>query len=112
MDAALSLINAAACGLITLALVGAILSPRVHDGVIVKVGLISMALGFGSIALRMFDGSVAGDAVGLVRSILLVNAGIAVAILGYLFRSKKARHPLLRTTDWATLETSDEPPRP
>lgn len=106
MDFALSLINAIACSAISLALVGAILSTRIHDGVIVKTGLISMALGFGSIALRMFDGSVEGDGQGLARSLLLVNAGLAVVILGYLYRSRRKRHPLARTTDWADLETT------
>ena len=51
MDLLLSWVNAAACGLISLALVGAILSPKVHDGVVIKVGLICLAAGFGAIAV-------------------------------------------------------------
>lgn len=104
MDSVLSLLNALACGLISLALVGAVLSPRVHDGVVIKAGLISMALGFGSVSLRLADGSVQGDAVGLVRSMLLISAGISVVILGYIARVKRAGHPCVRSTDWADLE--------
>jgi hypothetical protein len=102
---ALALFNAAACGLIALALVGAVLHPRVHDGVVIKAGLISMALGFGSIAVRMFDGLRGDDAVHLARSILLINAGLAVVILGYLWRRARAGVPQRRITDWGDFDT-------
>lgn len=98
MDLLFMWLNAAACGLISVALIGAIISPRVHDGVIIKVGLICMAAGFGAISLQLLDGVEA-----LARPLLLINAGIAVAILGYLTRRVRARHPVRRTTDWFTL---------
>lgn len=106
MDLLLTWLNAAACGLISLALVAAILSPKVHDGIVVKVGLISMAAGFGAIALRLLDGVRAHEVVGLERALLMVNAGIAVVIVGYLLRRARAHHPIRRSTDWAEL---DEP---
>lgn len=98
-------LNAAACGLIALALVGAVLSKHVHDGIVIKFGLICMALGFGSIAVRMFDGLDAADAIHLARSILLVNAGLAVCIIGYLWRRTRAGHSVRRVTDWADLDS-------
>lgn len=101
MDTILSLINAAACGLIALALVGAVLSARVHDGVIIKAGLVSMALGFGSIAMRLvFDRD---NALGLGRSLLMINAGIAVVIIGYLLRRARGCQQMRRSTDWGRL---------
>ncbi|MGA0608817.1 hypothetical protein [Caldimonas sp. KR1-144] len=104
MDTLLALINAAACGLIAAVLLWAILSPRVHDGIVIKVGLIGLCAGFGSIALRMVDGLKADDLVGMARSILLINAGIAVVILGYLLRRARAGHPLRRVpSDWVDL---------
>lgn len=103
MDVVLSLINAFACGLIALALIGAVLSPRVHDGVVIKLGLISMALGFGAIALRMADELLRGD--GIERALALINGGIAVVILGYLLRRARAGHPVRRMTDWGDLDT-------
>lgn len=103
MDLLLSWINAAACGLISLALVGAILSPKVHDGVVIKVGLICMAAGFGAMALRLLEGIVPEQVVGIERALLLINAGVAVVIVGYLMRKAKVHHPVRRSTDWAQL---------
>jgi hypothetical protein len=105
MEFALSMLNMAACGSISLLLLVAVLSPRVNDGVIVKLGLIVMCLGFGSVALRMADGSSAGDGIGLGRSMLLICAGIAVVMLGYLTRAFRAHHPLVRATDWSDLNS-------
>lgn len=99
MDALLAIINAAASGLIALALIAAIVSTRVHDGVVIKVGLIGMALGFGSIALRLLDGLTNSDAAGLAKSLVLINAGIAVAIVGYLLRRARAGHQVRRASD-------------
>lgn len=91
MDLLLSCINAAASGLISLVLIGAILSPKVHDGVVVKIGLICLAAGFGAIALRLLDGIGPDEVVGLERALLLVNSGIAVVIVGYLMRASRRR---------------------
>ena len=113
MDMALSLINAFACGVISLALIGAVLSPRVHDGVVIKVGLISMALGFGSIALILFEGITSEKVIVIERALLLINAGVTVVILGYLWRKAKLHHPVRRSTDFTnfgdTLPTEYKP---
>lgn len=102
MDNFLALINGAACGLISIALLGAILSERVQDGIVIKVGLICMALGFGSISLRLVDGVGPAELLGLERGLLLVNAGVAVVIFGYL--SRKARRddpfPMIDRAAW------------
>lgn len=103
MDILFSLLNAAACGLIALALIGAILSPKVHDGIVIKIGLISLAAGFGAMALRLWIGVEADDLLGVQRALLLINAGIAVVIVGYLLRKAKVHHPVRRSTDWAQL---------
>lgn len=101
METLLRVINAGACGLISLALIGAVLSPKVHDGVIIKVGLISLAAGFGALALRMVSHTLPNEIVGIQRALLLVNAGIAVVIIGYLLR--KAKNPKDHLTDWSDL---------
>lgn len=105
MEFLLSWINGAACALISMALIGAILSPRVHDGIVVKIGLISMATGFVAIALRLFEGINADEVVGLERALLLVNSGLAVVIIGYIMRKARAHHPVRRIEDWVSRES-------
>src|SRR6478752_5742456 len=104
MDLAISLINALACGLISIVLVGAVLSPAVKDGIIIKAGLGGMALGFFSLAMCLFDGLDRADGVRLVRAMVMVNFGIAVCIVGYLVRTWREQHPLRRGTDWVDLD--------
>jgi len=103
MDLLIAVINALASGLIALGLLGAILSPKVHDGIVIKVGLISMMLGFGSIAMRLWDGFQGEDLVRIDRALLMICAGVAVVILGYLIRKSRNGHPLTRSTDWTDL---------
>lgn len=106
MDTILSVCNAAVCGVLALLLSGMVLSNRVNDGVVIKAGLIAMALGFGAIALCFADGSSVGDGQRLAPALLLVNIGIGVVIAGYLWRTYRAGHPLARRTDWTPLEES------
>ena len=103
MDTILELINAAACGLISVVLAGLILSPKVHDGVVVKAGLICLSLGFGAVALLLWDGLTPGELVSLERALMLINAGITVVIVGYLLRKAKTHCPARRSSDWAEL---------
>jgi len=98
MDILFLWLNAAACGLISVAIIGAVISPRVHDGVVIKVGLICMAVGFGAISLQLLECVEA-----LTRPLMLVNSGIAIVIVGYLMRKARARHPVRRTSDWFTI---------
>lgn len=101
MDTLIVSINALASGLISIALIAAILSTRVHDGIVIKTGLCAMAVGFGSLALRMLEQSTYG----IERSLVLINAGIAVVIIGYLLRKARQGHRLRRVTDWADLDS-------
>ena len=96
METVLRLLNSSACGLISLALIGAVLSPKVHDGIVIKIGLITMAAGFGAMALRAFGDLM--EPAGVQRALMLINSGVAVVIIGYLLR--KAKNPKDRLTDW------------
>lgn len=104
MDYAISVFNAWACGLITVALLWAILSRRVRDGVVVKAGLILMSLGHATIALRFADMWVT-DALRMDRAILLINAGLLLVLLGYFLRSRSIRHGARRLTDWTDFDS-------
>jgi hypothetical protein len=103
-DIFIAVINAASSIAIAGVLITAILSKRVRDGVVIKVGLSCIALGFVVISLHMFSGA---DVQGLERSLLLINSGITVVIIGYLWRSRSAGHALRRLTDWAELDSKE-----
>lgn len=102
-DIFIAIINAASSTIIAIGLVWCVLSKRVLDGVIIKIGLSSMALGFVVVSLHTLDIG-ATDVQGLQRALLLINSGIAVVIIGYLFRFRTTGHALRRVTDWASLD--------
>lgn len=99
LDTAIKATSAAAYGLISVALLYAILSPRVHDGVIVKAGLIVMALGYGCKSALLW-GALPPLVMPLLRAQSLVTAGLALVLIGYLLRSRREGHPVRRRRDW------------
>lgn len=109
MDVLVSIINAIASACIAATLIAAMLSKRIHDGVIVKVGLGCMALGFVVCTLHMLRIGMT-DIVGLERSMLFINSGIAVVIIGYVSRCRGAGHALRRLTDWTDIEGPESRP--
>lgn len=104
MDYVISVFNAGACGLITVALLWAILSRHVRDGIVVKAGLILMSLGYAAIALRFADMWVT-DALRMDRAILLINVGTILVLVGYFLRSRGIRHGARRLTDWTDFDS-------
>jgi hypothetical protein len=103
LDLLISLINAGTSLLISTTLVIAMLSKRVHDGIIIKIGLGSMALGFLVVAMHMLK-ITGADVQGLQRALLLINSGLAVVIFGYVHRVHGAGHAFRRITDWADID--------
>lgn len=83
MESLLHSANAAACALIACALVAAVLSPRVRDGVVAKLGMIVMAFGFAALGLLLSDGLDAADYTGVERALGLVHAGLLLAAVGF-----------------------------
>ncbi len=108
MENVVTLINATMCGAITFALIWLILNPAIREGVVIKIGLTAMVLGFGSLALNLL--ALADNEPQFVqsdpwqRSILLISSGITTVIIGYLVRRFYVKHPVRRTSDWADLE--------
>lgn len=95
------LIHAAAPGTIAIALTAAILSPRVRDGVVVKSGLMTMALGFGALAIReLFN---PWNIQALERSVTLIELGVGIVAVGYLVRRKRHGQHRRRATDWQVM---------
>lgn len=98
--------------LVALVLIWSVLSPRVRDGVVTKLGLICMALGHASLAaqLRLIEFDSADTAVrGAVHAALLLSAGALVAAISILWRLVHPRHPKRRRSDWLSDPQHQEP---
>lgn len=104
MDDLFAAANGILCTLYALVMVAGIVSPQVRDGIVVKVGLIFMAVGFGALAVQSTGMHKPGGMLNVDRALLLTNAGAAVAALGYLRRKHHKRHPARRSSDWLPLD--------
>jgi sulfite exporter TauE/SafE len=86
MDQLIALANAVGSAGIAAASAWAILSNRVRDGIVIKSGLILLALGCGVSAWHLFDGIGYDDLMALNRARLVTLAGMTVIGAGYWLR--------------------------
>ncbi len=87
------------------ALLGAVvLHPRVQEGLVIRCGLVCMALGFAAMAVVLADGVNAHDLVPMVRAAALVHLGLVVAAAGFLWRFRRGRWAERPITDWGVLQ--------
>lgn len=110
MGLVLSAANAAVCGMLSFLLVWMVLSPKVRDGVVIKSGLSTMAFAFAMLSLLSLAPETKWDGELFQRGTLMLGAGIAVVIVGYLWRAHRAGHAHRRRTDFADLDS--EPMEP
>jgi len=82
----------------------AILSHRFNDGIVIKVGLGCMTLGFAVTAHALSNGLDCADLRMLARAIALVNIGALTVAGGYLLRTRAGRVKKRRKTDWAEFD--------
>jgi hypothetical protein len=110
----ITFINTGVCCTLAAAATWACLSPRVHDGIVIKLGLIGLALGFAAYAWIVHDGIDAFDVVALTRAQLMINAGMVLVVLGWLRRGRPSRHhaPERRASDFVDLDTAERSERP
>lgn len=104
MDAYITPVNFMTCVLLAAVASYGVLSRRVHDGVVIKLGLILLSLGFGGHAWALWDGLDMTDVVAMARAQLLINAGGFVVGLGWAIRTAGGKRPRRRSTDWAELD--------
>lgn len=104
MDSTITLVNFLTCVFMAAVASYGVLSTRVRDGVVVKIGLIFVALGFAGHAWVLYDGLDLTDVVAMARAQLLINAGGVIVGLGWAIRTAGGRHPRRRTSDWAELD--------
>ena len=75
-----------------------VLHERIHEGVIIKFGLITMILGL--LATAALTLSQQDSFRGLWAAGIAMRAGLCIVIAGYWIKRKKAGHPCLRAEDW------------
>jgi len=87
MDRVIDLLNIAACGLLSTGCLWAVLSPRVQDGIVIKLGLGLLAAGFFGVGMAL-----AGERPQFVieRALALVHLGLLVVGAGIALRWKRA----------------------
>lgn len=100
----LSLLNCLLCTGFGLVLLWLILTPKVDDGVIIKLGMIVAMLGFLALGWKMFEGIEPSEIRGVEWGMLMVNVGVLIVIFGYVRRTAARGHRMLRLSDWAALQ--------
>lgn len=101
MDGYLTNFNAVACLLLALLAAWAVISPRVRDGVVIKLGLILLAMGAAGLAVALATGD---PAYVVLRALVLHTVGLYLIAVGWLWRARRARAPCRRASDWVDLE--------
>jgi hypothetical protein len=107
-DSILNILNTAACCALALVTSWACLSAKVHDGIIIKIGLIFATFGFSGHAWITHDGIEAVDAIAMIRAQLLINAGVVTAVLGWLARGHRKNGRERRATDFVDLDPAKD----
>lgn len=88
-DQALAQFNGITSFAIAAAVSWAILSEKVQDGIIIKIGLMFMAVGFFVTGWHLVDGIETQDLLALNRARALTNIGFLIALFGYWRQAKK-----------------------
>ncbi len=91
MDQLIAYFNSAASAILACVIGWAILSHRVKDGVVIKIGLIVMCTGFVGTSYLLLDGVCMEDAYGLNRAEALVHVGMVIVLIGYALHRRRGR---------------------
>lgn len=110
MDALLAMAGSSICWIFVVGLIYAIVTPKVDDRILVKIGLILAAAGFTVMGWKLWNGIDPWEVVGVERAILMTNGGALIVVAGYLTRTRRRGHSMRRQTDWAALQDTQPMP--
>lgn len=101
MDKLLGVLNVMACGALAAAAGWAIMSTRVRDGVVIKLGLIGVVVGFAALGYSL---AVYAPVFIIERCLATLHGGLLVVVAGWWMRGRRAPAPKRRKSDWMDLE--------
>ena len=82
-----------------------VLSAHIHEGIIVKAGLISMVLGLLATAALTLSGMDSWR--GLFHAGIALRGGLCLVIAGYWLKRHKAKHACMCFEDWRSLSPDE-----
>lgn len=92
--------NCIVTGLIAILLGWAVMSPKIKDGLVIKLGLACMAVGFfGVAAMSWLD-----QWWMMPRALAAIHLGLLVCIAGAWYRTRKTGGLWSKVTDWGDLD--------
>lgn len=103
-------LNVAFAALLCMAVGAVIVAPTIHEGPIIKVGLILMFAGWFGVSAQITALADVQAVRPLLWSLTLVNAGLSVSGGGFAWRvwhQPEARDALRRVTGWGDLAPAD-----
>jgi hypothetical protein len=106
MDSVITLANVMCYIVMSAAATWACLSSRVHDRILMKLGLVVLAIGFAAHAYLAIEGV---DTTAMGRAQLLSNGGLVLVVLSFLLRTRSTRRhgrPERRASDFVDLDVT------
>jgi uncharacterized membrane protein len=103
MDDTVVLLNSLFCALLAALLGWAVLSRGTQDGLIIKVGLVLMSLGFLAVSCLLLQRQTMDAFQPILRAGVLIHAGLVVVVVGWALRVRTGHSKLRRYADWVNL---------
>lgn len=95
----MDVLNGIVTGAIAIGLAWLVMTPRYREGLLIKLGLVCMAIGFAGVSYM----SLSSMWWAIPRALAAIHVGLVVVVVGYYRRCRRAGHPLRRSTDFGGL---------
>lgn len=109
MDGLAAIVNALVSAALCAASGYAVVSPRVRDGILAKLGLVAISIGFGVSAVVLMASPGCDGAATIGRAHMMVHVGLLIVAAAWWIRVKRHRRVLRRASDWMDLEDAAGP---